>query len=418
MEIMLEPRPRRRGASDNPAKFASHPPTLVDALIILFVSASLVLFLFWLATRLGNFPVLETLPSYISDAFRSIWTSAATGTVGIGLAIYRALVNRDSPRPHYLLWILLTTLVLSGLTLAFAQVLYQRGPVTTLVLPSDIQMLTLDPRSNRPAEVKQQTLRIHNYSNMGVAFSLEGEYSVADARIEGTIRRSQARLNELGNSAGAPARVAGIGVSLCRVILDGKREAYDVLPAQPNSATFIPIERTLVPGNLYDFPSMKFRIDVPPEISSDRWWLCAQVWNTAGGNYPGYQSEKPLNADLQTPSQAVAAPLIDWVPTKPVDNVNWYVVCQCAVFAYGEPAGPRGTALGDQAFIEIRNDCRFPIDVFAYKLLSPDVPPDKLLVEAPDKKFAATKLRPETRARFSLAGAYGGSVLVQSCAKK
>ena len=402
------------------SSFARNPyaPTLLDALIILFVSAGLVLFLFWLATRIGRFPVLETLPAYISDAFKSIWTSAISSTVGVGLAIYRALSNREAPRPNYLLWILVTTLVFTGLVLGLAQFLYQRGPITGILLPSDIRMLPLDPRSNRPGESEQQTFIIHNYSNMGVAFGLEGEYLVKANRIEGAVTKGTARLNSLTSSSSTPVRLAGIGISLCRVILDGSREQYDVLPAQPNGATFMPWEKTIVPASEYQLPQMKFRIDIPSTVSSDRWWLCAQLWATNGGNYPGYQSGQPLNPDVQTVNSKPPI-AVEWVRANPLQEVKWFVQCPCASLTFGEPPGPVGTMLGDQAFIEVRNDCSVPVDVFGYKILSPELPaPEKLLTESEDKRFATVTIPSDRRARFSLAQGYGGNALVQTCTKK
>src|SRR5271165_5183307 len=76
--------------------------SLIDALIVILVSAGLTIFVFWLATTIVGGAVLSSLPDFIQNPFKAIWSSALTSGTGIGLAIERALQTRDTVRPDYM----------------------------------------------------------------------------------------------------------------------------------------------------------------------------------------------------------------------------------------------------------------------------------------------------------------------------
>src|SRR5258707_548294 len=92
---------------------ANAAPGFLDSIIIILVAAALVLFLLWATSRTQHIVALEQLPDWIRDSYHAVWTAAASGATGIGLAIVRVLARRpEDPRPNYLLWIMLVTLLL------------------------------------------------------------------------------------------------------------------------------------------------------------------------------------------------------------------------------------------------------------------------------------------------------------------
>ncbi|HEY6250886.1 MAG TPA: hypothetical protein VI685_13075 [Candidatus Angelobacter sp.] len=98
----------------------SRLPTLgfLDSIIVLFVSAALVIFLLWATSRTIGINAFEILPSWLERSYNAIWTAVATGATGIGLAIIKGLNRKpESARSNYLLYILLTTILM--LTLIF-----------------------------------------------------------------------------------------------------------------------------------------------------------------------------------------------------------------------------------------------------------------------------------------------------------
>jgi hypothetical protein len=82
----------------------------VDTLIIIFVSAAIVIFLLWAASRATGLEAFERLPSWLQDSYKAIWSSIAAGTAGVGLAVFKVLTRKESDRrPNYLLLIGITT---------------------------------------------------------------------------------------------------------------------------------------------------------------------------------------------------------------------------------------------------------------------------------------------------------------------
>jgi hypothetical protein len=88
-------------------------PGFLDSIIIILVSSALVLFLLWVTSRVRGIDAFEHLPGWLSESYHAIWTSIATGTAGIGLAIVKVLTRKPQDRrPNYLLLIGITTVVM------------------------------------------------------------------------------------------------------------------------------------------------------------------------------------------------------------------------------------------------------------------------------------------------------------------
>ena len=81
-------------------------PGLLDGLIILFASAAILLFLFWLATALNRNPVFTTLPTWVASAFSSVWGAITSTALGVVAALVRAFKYGPTPHPNYIAWIL------------------------------------------------------------------------------------------------------------------------------------------------------------------------------------------------------------------------------------------------------------------------------------------------------------------------
>jgi|ERR1035437_3078641 hypothetical protein len=91
----------------------SSAPGFLDSIIIILVSAALVLFLLWATSRTQRIPVFEQLPDWLKSSYNAVWTSAVSGATGIGLAIVKVFTRKpDDPRPNYLLWIMVVTVIL------------------------------------------------------------------------------------------------------------------------------------------------------------------------------------------------------------------------------------------------------------------------------------------------------------------
>jgi hypothetical protein len=91
----------------------SSAPGFLDSIIIILVSAGLVLFLLWATSRTQHITAFEQLPDWLKDSYHAVWASAVSGATGIGLAIVRVFTRKpEDPRPNYLLWIMVVTVIL------------------------------------------------------------------------------------------------------------------------------------------------------------------------------------------------------------------------------------------------------------------------------------------------------------------
>jgi hypothetical protein len=144
-----------------PAVPGDHPPKsahagFVDTLIIIFVSAAIVIFLLWAASRATGLEAFERLPSWLQDSYKAIWSSIAAGTAGVGLAVFKVLTRKENdPRPNYLLLIGITTgclLVAIFLLLQMFKAEAKREvpsqPVTSDLVPPKPKWHNEDPSGN------------------------------------------------------------------------------------------------------------------------------------------------------------------------------------------------------------------------------------------------------------------------------
>jgi hypothetical protein len=118
-------------------KGAKNPlPDLTDTLIIVCLSAAIIILIFWLVTQTLHLDTFMTVPGFIRNSFQAIWTASASGTAGIGLAIYRALKPKaNQVHPCYLCWIGITTAVF--LAYIFAAYFILRPKVTPATPDAD-----------------------------------------------------------------------------------------------------------------------------------------------------------------------------------------------------------------------------------------------------------------------------------------
>lgn len=110
----------------------------VDTLIIILVSAALVIFLLWAASRATGLEAFEHLPSWLQDSYKAIWSSVAAGTAGFGLAVFKFLTRKQNDRhPNYLLLIGITTGCLLVAIFLLLQMFKAQAKVPPKQPPSD-----------------------------------------------------------------------------------------------------------------------------------------------------------------------------------------------------------------------------------------------------------------------------------------
>lgn len=397
------------------SNLSRNAPSLTDALIIVFISAALVLFLFWLATVLGNVPILETLPDFITGSFKSVWASATSATAGIGLAIYRALTSNRQERPHYLVWILITSAVFVAIIYGLTQWLHKQG-FKKIELPSDLHSLSTNKETKRPTVSSIQSFYLVSYPIFGVRYKIEGIYSIQGNQITGKVVQGYAELNPtsapMDPSAG---RLTLVSVNLCHVQIFVNKEGMQITPSPNNTNNSVDTDLKLIPGVRKNLPEFNFRINLPEGKISNKIWLCGQVFNMYGGSFTSYQTDKFLNTKSSFSSGPPVAK--NWGTSSPIVGDPISVPCPCVAIRYGESPKAPNIKLGEDAFIDVKNDCAGAVTAVAYKLMAPNVPQADLFKSDSSTQYSETKLKPDESIRYSLVESYGGGGFLTSCNK-
>jgi hypothetical protein len=406
--------PGRRG----PSPLFSPPPALIDSLIIAFVSAAITLFMFFLATAVLGQRVLDSLPDYLAAAFSSVWTAVVSGGVGIGLAVYRALTQRTTPPPHYLLWILVTTLTFTGVVVLLS-LLYRGEPVKRIKLPDDIKLLPSTYSSTRTNGLlttafaagptspdARQPFFIHNATDQEVGFRMEGEYVMSGGRIEGRLTKVSAW--RWANSDRQPVMLTHMAVFLCYVQESGGEEKIRIAPSQPGVSNSTSLAQVVaVTTGSVELPAFNFRIELPRELQSRKKWLCGHLLGGPKRLYAGYQTDRFVN---NSPVPVVPEVPVVWKDQTPLKGTPKVANCPCArTSIYTNAPNP-----DDSTFIELKNDCQSELQIIAVKAPG-QVEPTKLFTNAPSRTFAVANIPRGHRVRFHNTGIVHAIPFIQKC---
>jgi|SRR5579862_697430 len=112
-------------------------PDLIDAFIIITLATALDIFIFFMATQFINNPVFQHLPSFVTNTYQAIWTSAVSGAAGIGAAIVKALTRKAGQQtPNYLAYVLGTAVLVFALIVGLAYASSRLSPVRSADAPN------------------------------------------------------------------------------------------------------------------------------------------------------------------------------------------------------------------------------------------------------------------------------------------
>ena len=161
-------------------------PDLIDVFIVILMAGAIDIFIFSMATQLVDIPVFKTLPSFITDAYTAVWTSAVAGAAGIGGAIVKALTRQPGTQtPNYIVYVFLTALTafIAILAVAYASRAVLAPPQSNAALEKctrSVQAGQYDIALERCAEAANKTP--NSYAavlNLGYAQYYSGQYEQA-----------------------------------------------------------------------------------------------------------------------------------------------------------------------------------------------------------------------------------------------
>jgi hypothetical protein len=253
-------------------------PDLTASLIILLISAAITIFVFWISSQYLGQENFTRLPDWIVGTYKGVWSSAVTGTAGIGLALVKAFTSRGRPQPHYLKYI--------GITTACLLV-----PIAVIVLiPAFVPQVQGRKLMQPPAGVARIDSKSTAHTDFDleaqpqtvpVRYVLKGSFAVANGKLTGHLASGRVNVaKELPKAF--PDAITRISFRACYLGPVNGVDQMTVYPDNPKSRDSIEVKLALTPGASYDLPSGDFAFELPEGKNLDRSWLCAALWNGIG----------------------------------------------------------------------------------------------------------------------------------------
>ena len=251
---------------------------MTSSLIVLLISAAITIFVFWISSQYLGQENFTKLPDWIVGTYKGIWSSVATGTAGIGLALVKAFTSRGQPQPNYLKYIGLTTicmLVPIGFMIAAPVIFPQLQGRKQLQPPSGVARINTRSSSLTEFDLENQP------QTVPVKYILRGSFTVEGRTVKGHL--ISGKITAAADlPKGFPVAITRISFRACYLGPINGVDQMDVFPDNPKSRDSIEVNLALTPGAAYDLSPADFAFDLPEGKNFDRAWLCGALWNGPG----------------------------------------------------------------------------------------------------------------------------------------
>jgi hypothetical protein len=255
-------------------------PDLIDVFIILLLASAIDIFVFTMATQFIGSSTFERLPTFLTDAYSAIWTSAASGAAGIGLLIVKTLALRRQEHPNYFLLALAAALTLMVAVIAMAVASKFLNPAPAAALPLGVSIIDTTDKNARSTDFEFSSL-----PGSLVRHRLKGSYFFRDGEVFGEMTDGFMSPTEQFTPA-FPVTATRLFFRACYLHPIYGVDQMDTFPFVGNSTNSVDLNIKLEKGASYKLPSTKFSFKLPPEARPGRTWLCAAIENTMGGYFP------------------------------------------------------------------------------------------------------------------------------------
>jgi hypothetical protein len=253
-------------------------PDLTDSLIILLISAAITIFIFWISSQYLGQENFQRLPDWIVGTYKGIWSSVATGAVGIGAALLKAFTSKGRRPPHYLKYIGITTaclLVVIGAIVAVPAVFPQVQGRKQMQPPTGVARIVVNSTASTDFDLEAQPQPVP------VTYVLKGSFSVTSGTLKGRLASGKVSVAKQLPS-GFPEAISRISFRVCYLTSVNGVDQMIAYPDNPKSRDSIDVNLALTPGASYDLGPADFAFDLPGGKGMDRSWLCAALWNGVG----------------------------------------------------------------------------------------------------------------------------------------
>jgi hypothetical protein len=253
-------------------------PDLTSSLIIILISAAITIFIFWISSQYLGQENFARLPDWIVGTYKGIWSSAITGTAGIGLALVKAFTSRGRPQPHYLKYIGITTacfllpIAIIVVVPVFLPQIQQRKQMQP---PPGVARIDAASSASVDFDLESQP------QTVPVTYVLKGSFKIENGKtLKGHLASGKVKVaKELPK--GFPEFITRISFRACYLAPINGVDQMDAYPQNPKSRDSLDVNLALNAGASYELPEGDFAFELP-ENNLTRAWLCGALWNGIG----------------------------------------------------------------------------------------------------------------------------------------
>ncbi|MDK4723387.1 hypothetical protein PH552_28945 [Rhizobium sp. CNPSo 3968] len=250
-------------------------PDLIDIFIIVLIAGAIDIFIFTIATQFISRTTFQHLPTFLTDAYKTVWASAVSGSAGVGLVIIKSLRTPSNRRPNYGIWVLGVAGVLLLAILAIAIIAKVLNPRPPIDVPPGVALISYGVPG--PANFEFKPLPGGGDFQLIGTFSVKGDDRGAKAKtVVGNLQSGYFVIPQ-SQPYGPPKEVKELAFQVCYIHTVFDAEQRDNFPPVGKSENAIDIDVKPIAGQRYPIGARDFSFTLPDDVDPDRAWLCAAL---------------------------------------------------------------------------------------------------------------------------------------------
>jgi hypothetical protein len=254
---------------DDGGTMATEPPdavpqgrqslSILDAIIVVLLSAACILFLFWIVSRVSDLQVFEDLPDWMTQGFSSVWSSLSTAAAGVGMFTLRYFTHRDEGNPPFLKWIM---------ACVAAFLLFIVATLGIFILANFVKA----DQKTYPALKNRFLITNETGGKWALKYSVTGRYAIQPGVLKGYVERLSIHADRAG------IMVNRITLGMCYTTDGAGWQIFPTMDAQTPNDT-VSLGAAIPQDSIFEIKDLAFTIQVPPFLKDKKPWLCAELWD-------------------------------------------------------------------------------------------------------------------------------------------
>jgi len=252
------------------SKFApSRQLSLLDAVIIILASCSVVIFVFTIGAKFLGRDTFDRLPDFLKDSYSALWSAGVVAGGALAGSVVDALSRRESTKANFIFYIMGTTIAIMILIVGTIE-LTKSTEAPPFLVPNGAKAIDIRVNSTKPIEFFLQ-----NKGFGGNPVRILGSYEIKDGRLFGSVSGSQ--LDPMFTPAPPNVHLSTISIHVCYL---SNRNGMPTFARSPELPTDANREAITTAANIavpYKIPDFKFSINIADIDNIGPPYLCGYI---------------------------------------------------------------------------------------------------------------------------------------------